>query len=114
MDFFRRRSKQKPSLNLLPFMVLGADGAPTLEAMGWARNISGAGVLLETSILLKPGQDLLLSIGLMGEAAKIRGHIVHIEPVGEDWFWAGIEFTPLASEGKQMLERYLEAFSQFH
>lgn len=110
MGLFRRRRKRTASLNLLHFSVLGADGIPIDEAVGRTRNISGAGMLIETRANLEPGQKLLLTIDLKGEVAEIGGQVVHIESADGEWYWAGIEFTSLAGEGRQILEKYLEAF----
>lgn len=111
MGIFRPRTKRKSSLNLLPFRVLEPDGTPILESRGRARNISGAGLLLETHTLLEPGRDLQITIALQGETAEIKGQVVHIERAGGEGFWAGIEFTSPQGKGRHVLEKYLEAFS---
>lgn len=107
--FKRRRFDRKNSLNLIDYEIPGTDGLVG-RGIGRTRNISGAGLLLETHTPLEPGWTVLLTLGLDNEMVGIKGKVVHMEPAGEELFWSGIEFLEMASEGKRVLEKYLEAF----
>jgi hypothetical protein len=107
--FKRRRFDRKNSLNWIDYEIPGPSGSIG-RGMGRTRNISGAGLLLETHTPLEPGWTVLLTLGLGNEMVGVKGRVVHMEPAGEELFWSGIEFLEMAPEGKKILEKYLEAF----
>jgi hypothetical protein len=107
----RRRFDRKNSLNFIDYEVPGLNGALSGRGIGRTRNISGAGLLLETSNPLEPGWTIHLTLGLGNEMVGIKGRVVHMEAADEGLFWSGIEFLEMDAKGKKTLENYLKTFA---
>jgi Tfp pilus assembly protein PilZ len=106
----RRKWERKNALNLVDYIVLGEYGAFLSRGMGRTRNVSEGGLLLETHRALKEGDEVLITVGLKEDLIKLRGRVVHQElPTGEYRYCAGVKFTHMGKEDREILKRYIVA-----
>jgi Tfp pilus assembly protein PilZ len=108
----RRKWTRKATLNLVDYIKLGQDGAFLSRGMGRTRNVSEGGLLLETHRALKEGEEVLITLGLKEDMVKVRGRVVHqAEPTGEYRHSAGVKFTHMNKEDRELLKTYILALS---
>jgi Tfp pilus assembly protein PilZ len=106
----RRKSDRKKTLNLVDYVLLGEDGAFLSRGMGRTRNVSEGGLLLETHRALKEGEEVLITLGLKEDMVRLRGRVVHqAPPTGEYRHCAGVKFTHMNNEDRQILKIYISA-----
>jgi c-di-GMP-binding flagellar brake protein YcgR len=61
---------------------------------------------------LKEGEEVLITLGLKEDMVKVRGRVVHqAEPTGEYRHSAGVKFTHMNKEDRELLKRYIVALS---
>ncbi len=106
-----RESARKDTLNLLDYVVLDEKGRETDRAMARTLNISEKGILLETHVPLKKGQELMITLGLRNNLFEFKGRVVHCEDCTTDLHCAGIEFVDISPEGMTILRDFLQAFN---
>ena len=106
----RRRYIRPESLNLLDYIVVDEHGVQGEYSMGRTLNISIGGILMETHIKLKTGQQVMISIGLEDELVDVMGRIVHSTPWNDAMYHNGIEFFHASSEDRRIINKYVEAF----
>ncbi len=110
-DEERRKYKRKDALNLLDFVVLDEKGGRIEEAMGRTLNASESGILLETTVPLGPGHNVMLTIGLEEDLIDLQGRVVHVKAV-ENFFQCGIDFIKIDESELRILRRYLAAVKE--
>ncbi|MBU0483007.1 MAG: PilZ domain-containing protein [Proteobacteria bacterium] len=106
-----REAERKDSLNLLDYVIIDANGVPITRSMARTLNVSMKGILLETHIPLKKGQNLLITIGLGDNLLEIKAHVTHTEPCNQDKFCSGVGFENLDQKSTKVLQQYLDAFN---
>ncbi len=108
----RRKWDRKETLNLVDYVILGEDGVFLSRGMGRTRNVSEGGLLLETHRALKEGEEVLITLGLKEDMVRLRGRVVHqAPPTGEYRHCAGVKFTHMNKEDRELFKRYLVAMS---
>ena len=106
----RRKWDRKETLNLVDYILLGEDGAFLRRGMGRTRNVSEGGLLLETHRALKEGEEVLITVGLKEDMVRLRGRVVHQAPPTEEYrHCAGVKFTHMNKEDREILKRYIDA-----
>ena len=78
----RRRSARVRSLRLATLEPIGAGSAEAPVEVGRTLDVSEAGVRLETTRELRPGQELELQIAVADRLINCRGRVVHTETSG--------------------------------
>lgn len=107
-----RRYIRMESLNLLDYIVVDEQGVQGEYSMGRTLNISLGGILMETHLKLKTGQQVMISIGLEDELVDVMGRIVHSTPSDDNMYHNGIEFFHASSEDRRVINKYVDAFYQ--
>jgi Tfp pilus assembly protein PilZ len=106
----KRRHDRKNDLSLVEYIILDDKGDYASRGMGRTRNLSEAGLLLETHRSLQVGQDILISLGLKDEIIQARGRVVHTEkPTSDERHCAGIKFVVIGEKDKRVLKKIIEA-----
>jgi len=108
----RRRYVRPESLNLLDYIVVDEHGVQGEYSMGRTLNISVGGILMETHVKLKVGQQVMITIGLEDELVDVMGRIVHLRDYPDGMYHNGIEFFHASVEDRRVINRYVEAFHQ--
>jgi hypothetical protein len=109
----KRRHDRKKDLNLVDYIILDNEGEQVSRGMGRTRNVSEAGLLLETHRSLEVGQDILITLGLKNETIQVRGRVVHIhEPTLDKRHCAGIKFVVIGETDRRVLKKMIQAMSQ--
>jgi diguanylate cyclase (GGDEF)-like protein len=86
--------------------VTGSDHHAEISAT--AKNLSEAGVLIETDKPLEIGSEVQLNIELIGDSPlDIIGTVVRIETYDDDLYEIGLSFLKLGSDTKGLLSDYL-------
>lgn len=108
----RRKWDRKKTLNLVDYVILGEDGVFLSRGMGRTRNVSEGGLLLETHRALKEGEEVLITLGLKEDVVRLRGRVVHQAPPMDEYrHCAGVKFTHMNKEDRELLKRYIVALS---
>jgi len=108
----RRKWDRKETLNLVDYVILGEDGVFLSRGMGRTRNVSEGGLLLETHRALKEGEEVLITLGLKEDVVRLRGRVVHQAPPMDEYrHCAGVKFTHMNKEDRELLKRYIVALS---
>jgi Tfp pilus assembly protein PilZ len=106
----KRRHERKNDLSLVDYIVLNNEGDYVSRGMGRTRNVSEAGLLLETHRSLQTGQDILITLGLKNEMIQVRGRVVHTEmPTSDRRHCSGIKFVVIGENDRRVLKKILEA-----
>lgn len=106
-----RKDERLDTINLLDYTVLNDKGETVNQAMGRTLNVSESGLLLDTHIPFRVGQNLVLAIELEEEIVELIGKVVHTEKNEHGRYSSGIEFESLSREDRETLHKYLEAFN---
>jgi hypothetical protein len=106
----RRRYIRPESLNLLDYIVVDEHGVQGDYSMGRTLNISVGGILMETHIQLKPGQQVMITLGLQDDLVDVMGRIIHSTGQNDGMYHNGIEFFHASVEDRRIINRYVEAF----
>jgi Tfp pilus assembly protein PilZ len=108
----KRKHERKSDLSLVEYIVLNDEGEYVSRSMGRTRNVSEAGLLLETHRPLQTGQDILITVGLKDEMIQVRGRVVHTEtPTSDTRHCSGIKFVVIGEKDKKVLKKVLEALA---
>lgn len=106
----RRNWDRKETLNLVDYVILGEGGVFLSRGMGRTRNVSEGGLLLETHRALNEGEEVLITLGLKEDIVKLRGRVMHqAQPTDEYRHSAGVKFTHMNKEDRELLKRYIVA-----
>jgi Tfp pilus assembly protein PilZ len=106
----KRRYERKDDLSLVDYIILNDEGDYVSRGMGRTRNVSEAGLLLETHRPLQTGQDILITVGMKNEMIQVRGRVVHTEtPTSDARHCAGIKFVVIGENDRKVLKKILEA-----
>jgi Tfp pilus assembly protein PilZ len=74
--------------------------------------VSEGGLLLETHRALKEGEEVLITLGLKEDMVRLRGRVVHQAPPMDEYLHcAGVKFTHMNKEDRELLKRYIVAMS---
>jgi Tfp pilus assembly protein PilZ len=108
-EFKERRHDRKNNLNLVDYVILDDEGDYVSRGMGRTRNVSEAGLLLETHRSLHIGQDILITLGLKNEIIQVRGRVVHTKaPTSDRRHCSGIKFVVIGENDRRVLKRSIE------
>jgi Tfp pilus assembly protein PilZ len=108
--FKKRRHDRKNNLNLVDYIILDDEGDYVSRGMGRTRNLSEAGLLLETHRSLQLGQDVLITLGLKNDIIQARGRVVHTErPTSDRRHCSGIKFVVIGENDRRVLKKSIEA-----
>jgi Tfp pilus assembly protein PilZ len=106
----KRRHDRKNDLSLVEYVILDDKGEYASRGMGRTRNLSEAGLLLETHRSLQIGQDILITLGLKNEIIQARGRVVHTEePTSDERHCSGIKFVVIGEKDRRVLKKIIEA-----
>jgi Tfp pilus assembly protein PilZ len=109
-EFGKRRHDRKNDLSLVEYIILDDKGDYVSRGMGRTRNVSEAGLLLETHRSLQTGQDILITLGLKNEIIQARGRVVHTEkPTSDKRHCSGIKFVVIGENDRRVLKKIIEA-----
>jgi Tfp pilus assembly protein PilZ len=109
-EFGKRRHDRKNDLSLVEYIILDDKGDYVSRGMGRTRNVSEAGLLLETHRSLQTGQDILITLGLKNEIIQARGRVVHTEkPSWDKRHCSGIKFVMIGENDRRVLKKIIEA-----
>jgi len=120
MEPENRTSERKDALALLDFIALDETGAPVDRAMARTLNVSENGILLETHISLKEGQQMIITLGLDDNLCEMKGRVVRSDIKGkiirsekkdDNKFHYGVEFLDMSEQDAATLHWYLENFN---
>jgi hypothetical protein len=107
--FEKRRHGRRNNLNLVDYIILDGEGQHVSRGMGRTRNVSEAGLLLETHRPLQIGQDILITLGLKNETIQVRGRVVHTErPTSEKKYCSGIKLVVIGENDRRILKKTIE------
>jgi hypothetical protein len=61
---------------------------------------------------LKRGEEVLITLGLKEDMVRVRGRVVHqADPTDEYRYCAGVKFTHMNKEDRELLRSYIAALS---
>jgi Tfp pilus assembly protein PilZ len=110
VEFGKRKHYRKNELSLVEYIILDDKGHYASRGMGRTRNLSEAGLLLETHRSLQIGQDILITLGLKNEMIQARGRVVHTEkPTSDKRHCSGIEFVVIGENERRALKKMIES-----
>lgn len=92
--------------------IFSAEGSeePVETGKGRTLNISRGGVLLETPFPISDTGKVSLTINIEAESVYISGQVAHTRCETETCYKTGIEFTTIDMGGRQILDKYIDAF----
>lgn len=105
-----RKSERLESITLLDYTALNDRGETVNQAMGRTLNVSEKGILLDSHIPFRVGQELALSVEFENDIVEFKGKVVHTEKNEQGRYSSGIEFLSMDPASEKILKRYLEAF----
>ena len=106
----RRQHLRIDSHNLVYLIVQDGDEI-IQQGMGRTLNVSQAGIRLETSFVIQPGQTIWLTVGFMEDTVDIQGEMIyyHDNNTKHDY---GIRFQDIDSHSQDVLNTYIRNFNQ--
>ena len=109
MNTERRKNDRMESLNLLDFVVVDEFGQHGDYTMGRTLNVSRGGILMETHLEMKKGQEVVITMELKNVLINVMGKIVYASSANPRHRY-GIEFYEVPVEEQRLLNGYVEAF----
>ena len=106
-----RKNKRIDSINLTYF-ALDQNGNIIQDGIGRTLNVSAAGILLETSVLLDLTQRVLLAIGLEDDLIDVKGNVVYSYKHDNGTYKTGIEFYDVDETAFQVLKFFINYFKK--
>ena len=107
----KRQHNRFDSSNLIHFNCLDKSDKVSKQGMGRTLNVSESGILLETSFQIRDSQNVSMAIGLDNDMVSIRGIVVRSTEGNNDRFEAGIQFFEVGTSDRDLLRKYIDAFT---
>ena len=106
----KRKHERIDSLNLV-YVGVNEDDTLVQQGMGRTLNVSESGILLETHFPIEENSQVVLTLGLKEELIDFRGVVVRLLPGEAGMHKIGIEFADIDVADKEILSRYIAAFT---
>ena len=109
MNSERRKNDRLESLHLLDFVVVDEFGQHGDYTMGRTLNVSRGGILMESHLEMKEGQQVVISMELQDTLLHVMGKIVDASFANPRYRY-GIEFYEVPEADQRVLDSYVDAF----
>ena len=109
MNSERRKNDRLESLHLLDFVVVDEFGQHGDYTMGRTLNVSRGGILMETHLEMREGQQVVITMELKNVLLNVMGKIVYASFVNPRYRY-GIEFYEVPDADQRLLDSYVDAF----
>ena len=109
MNSERRKNDRLESLHLLDFVVVDEYGQHGDYTMGRTLNVSRGGILMETHLEMKEGQEVVITMELQDALLNVMGKIVYASFFNPHYRY-GIEFFEVPEADQRLLDGYVDAF----
>ena len=109
MNSERRKNDRLDSLHLLDFVVVDEFGQHGDYTMGRTLNVSRGGILMETHLEMKEGQQVVITMELKNSLLNVMGKIVYAGYTNPRYRY-GIEFYEVPEADQRLLDSYVDAF----
>ena len=105
----RRKNDRLESLHLLDFVVVDEFGQHGDYTMGRTLNVSRGGILMETHLEMRKGQQVVITMELKNALLNVMGTIVYASFANPRYRY-GIEFFEVPEADQRLLDSYVDAF----
>lgn len=102
------RHKRLETVNLVSLSHKDPDGRIDLEIVGRTLDLSEGGILLECSQALpSENKEVEVILGIREHVIKVKGEIVHMRDLDNDYVGLGIAFQDLSEEAARIITGFM-------
>lgn len=107
----RRKNQRVKTQNLISYFSLDETGKMITHGLGIAMDVSKGGVLLETTIHIKPGLIVLAATDRQKNLIEVKGKIAYSKKSSTGTYLTGIEFTGVNERVTQFITKLIKEYN---